>query len=127
MKLGIIAFLCIFSLNANAQFGLFKSPLSLFKTENNLPDPSIFENWTCNQLYSEAVRLEGNTMRFKKPVVNASMDRLVTVASTVYKPVLVYYGYKTPKHFWKEKEIYETTLIMDNIRYRMSALHCFEK
>jgi hypothetical protein len=120
MKPGVLIFLFCYCSVGYTQIGLFKPGF-------DLPDPAIFDSLTCNQLYSEAIRLEGNTMRYKQPVMNASMDMLVSAASTVYKPVLAYYGYKIPRHFWKEKEIYETTLIMDHVRQRMSALRCFER
>ena len=123
-----MVFICLFSVNVNAQLGLFNTNfIGLFKSDFGLPDPVIFESMSCEQLYTEALRLEGDTMRYKEPVMNASMDLLVSTTSTVFTPVLAYYAYKIPRYFWKEKQIYETVEIMDIIRYRMSALRCFEK
>ena len=115
-----ILLLSFISFNANAGIGLFKKAA-------DLPDPATFDTWTCNQLYEEAIKYEVQSQRYHHPILNKDMDKLVSISSTVFQPTLVYYGYTVPRYFWEENRMHKASLILDNIRYRMSALRCFEK
>ena len=81
----------------------------------------------CESLYALTTSLEPQAQIYRSPLINDKTHRLAAIIGTVFEPAHYYFAVYIPWDMKKRYQAHKKQVVLDRVRYAMSAKRCFIK